>query len=755
MFERRLKILLGLLAGFTLLLLLRAGWLQVVQGAQWQKRAAESARRTAYLESFRGAIRDFQGRIIAEDAPCIDAALDYRAIDIDAKESQEWLRIHARNRLTARGLLKGDKDVRTRMVDAEVAQIKQDIQFLWATFAKVSGKTPDEIEQVRQSILRRVQMRLRFVWYKRYEEARDKHDSEHKEPPSGWYRWLMDDSAEGPQIESFKLTVSEQTETHAVLHNIDNEAYLKLDKLRERCPGLELKKGTRRNYPYGDIACHVIGNLTPVSREDLEAQAQAQMSLDDPRRYTYNDTIGRTGVERMAERILRGSRGYVIRQTGGDAVIESVAAVPGQDVRLTIDMDLQKQIQAAFMRYEETGDKNNPGADLRVAQMRFHEMHGAAVVIDVPTGQVRAMVSYPTFDLNQLDTLYAQLARDAINQPLMNRATQQTLEPGSTVKPLVGLSAITAGLMRIDETIECSGFFKWRGGVLKQGRCWTMSKFNIAHHAIPNAAPHPTGFLTFVDALERSCNVFFETLADRLGTEGLRHWMMEFGLGRLTEVGIAENKGRVPGDTGANPGPAATWFAGIGQSDVLATPIQMANVAATIARRGVWIRPHLNVAETPDVQRHDLHLNPAAIDAAHVGMINVVNGAAGTGTILHRPDMVVAAKTGTAQAHEFSVVLRDEQGQRIRDENGRVKREQFKPSSPDAPNPKMPWYRGAGTSGTELGHAWFIGFAPARDPKIAFAVMVEYGGSGGKDAGPIAQAILDACVQHGYLSVTK
>src|ERR1043166_2025558 len=105
-------------------------------------------------------------------------------------------------------------------------------------------------------------------------------------------------------------------------------------------------------------------------------------------------------------------------------------------------MELQMRIQEGFLRYEELGDPKNPGADLRVQQMRFHEMHGAAVVIDVPTGEVRALGSYPTYDLNEFDSLYPKLIKDRQNKPLLNRATQTALEPGSTVKPMVGLSAI-------------------------------------------------------------------------------------------------------------------------------------------------------------------------------------------------------------------------------------------------------------------------------------------------------------------------
>jgi len=248
MFERRIKILLTVLAGFIVLLLLRASWLQVVQGAEWERRAADSSRHVTDLETSRGNIVDYRNRIVAEDAPCIDAAVDYRAIDPDAEDSKEWVRNEARRRVLARGPLKGSKDDRTLIVDQEIERMKADWKVMWETMAKVSGKNLDEIVGITETIKRRVEMRRKYVWNRKFEAAKERHDNEKKEPTPGWLRWLVDDTkSPGPQIDSFKVLVSEQTETHAILHAIDNDAYLVLDKLRERCPGLELKKGTRRS----------------------------------------------------------------------------------------------------------------------------------------------------------------------------------------------------------------------------------------------------------------------------------------------------------------------------------------------------------------------------------------------------------------------------------------------------------------------------------------------------------------------------
>jgi penicillin-binding protein 2 len=318
----------------------------------------------------------------------------------------------------------------------------------------------------------------------------------------------------------------------------------------------------------------------------------------------------------------------------------------------------------------------------------------------------------------------------------------------------------------------------------KFGRCWVASNFaealggKVAHHPIPQHAPHPTGFLTFGDALERSCNVYFETLADRLGPMGLHTWYDRFGLGRVTGLGIAELRGSIPDESmmkdALNIRRPATWFSGIGQDKVLATPIQMANVAALLARNGVWMKPRLVPAGTkvdpekiPGPDMVDLHLNPAAVAEARDGMIRVVNSPAGTGTSLHRTDMLVAGKTGSAQAAPLKVRQRDEFGEiittprevMIQDEDGtarKVTREipvlrKLELGTHANRNPDAPWYRGSGANEDKISHAWFMGYAPANNPRIAFAVMVEYGGGGGATAGFVAKRVLDACIAQGYL----
>lgn len=756
MFERRLKLFLALLLLFALVLLLRAAQLQVLGVSHWREQAADSMKRPRQIETTRGAIVDRKGRPLALDVACVDARVDYRAI-IDPPNA-EWLKWQAIGRLSRRmgeSYSNASYDRRLKMREAEEQQIQDDIDAMWDTLAREGGTTREEIEEARRAIVNHVDMRRRVVWFARYNRAVAKHK---ERDPSPWYRnWLIDGSGDLPELDRFEQDVSEEEEAHTILSDIDPETHMILKKGQENFPGLILSPGVRRDYPYGAAACHVIGRLGRVMREDIKSDPK--LGVDPLRQYQYNDEIGRGGIESLCEPVLRGSRGQVIRLVGEDTELERTEPAAGKDVKISIDIELQKEVEAQFKKVRIRND--DPDKTFEAL-----EMHGAAIAIDVKSGDVLALASNPTYDLNEFDELYGKLSRDDVNQPLLNRATQQAVVPGSTVKPIVGLGAITDGLLGVEDGIECTGYMIVNGRKIRDAfRCWTASKFAalypddvIAHHSFP--VPHPTGHLTLADGLERSCNIYFETAAGLLKIGGLHKWYDQFGLGRRTGLGIAEASGRLPSPIGL-PRDAirrVTWFGGIGQGQVTATPIQMANVAATLARDGIWERPHLltdrSIATTtqpvgPD--RVDLKIPPAALAAARKGMINVVNSRAGTGTEAHRDDITIAGKTGTAQASAFSIPIRDDMGEFVRDSDGKVRRTVFEPASYQNPHGDVPWFRGFGAEGKATNHAWFIGYAPAEKPVIAFAVMVEYGGSGGWAAASVASGMIDACARHGYL----
>jgi penicillin-binding protein 2 len=780
MFERRLKIVLGLLSVVVIVLLGRAAQLQVAQGEEWRKEASAALQKTSPIETTRGSILDRNGQKLARDRACTDACVMYYALTPQA--NAKWLAKYAINRLRTRvgdGWTRMPSAARKRMVDDEMPAVQRDIDAMWAKLARLSGQPLEDIEHARQTILQRVEMRKKYIWYQSYLRA-TKTGNGKSDPEPKWEKWLSGESDDAPEIDKFTVTVGEEQQSHVVLHDISMELQNELGRHPEQFPGLMLKPGLTRYYPYDDVACHVLGHLGKVTRKDLLSDRNRE---EPRRRYLPNDQIGIDGLEKLCEPALRGTLGVTTTIAGDDGPGTTEPPVPGQEVKCSIDIDVQRDIQNFFAHATLRMRTNDP--DHPINEVKDQVLHGAAVLLDVKTNQVIALVSYPTYDLNYFDKEYQQLHDDAVNDPLRNRATESQLEPGSTVKPLVGLSAITQGVIKVNEGIECKGYLELpnhHGGVTRfarVGRCWVASMYgdilheNVAHHPVPYAAPHrghdsnPDGFLTYSDGLERSCNVFFETVADRLGIDALSQWMGRFGLGHRTGIGIEEYNGWVPNEAPPAFGMrerTTCFLGGIGQGYVAATPIQMANVAATIARGGIWMRPRLvleddngNVpplrpgkVDVPD--RVDLHLDPEALKACKLGMINVVNSAGGTGTAARMDELLIAGKTGTAQASPFRVVERDPVTHDVlRDENGNKKYRSFEPSTPEHLNPDVPWYRGSGRNDAQIDHAWMIGFVPADDPKIAFGVLVEYGGSGGGAAADVVRTALESCIEHGYL----
>ena len=805
MFERRLKIFLGILLGVMSVLLLRAVHLQIITRSHWARQAEDFRKRPVYVETTRGRILDHNGAEIAVDEACLDACVDYRAISRNEKWIDNLAIRRAEDRLGDQ-YAKASRAKRDALVAEQADAVKSDIDAMFALLSEVSGKSPEEIDEICRAIDLKVAYRSRYVQYKRFASADAK--QENAAPPPWYRRWLIEGGEGGPSIDDFEQEFGEETEAHPIVRNISQAVYMRLAKESPRCPGLVLRQGTTRRYPYGPAGAHLLGMLAPVTREDLLNDPHLDEEL---RKYDFTDLIGRGGIEALAEPTLRGARGKVFRKGGRDEEVAS-RPVPGADVKSTIDIELQADFQQMFAHMKVPSHKRGDPRTVEVA------MRGAVVVIDVKSAEVRALASYPDYDANLLSTNFTQLASMKEEAPLMNRATQSQLEPGSTIKPVVGISAITQGIqlpgvgvLTPHSGVECTGYLIVGGRPIHDtARCWVAKGYatllggKVAHHPIPFEAPHrgthgnPDGFLTFPDALERSCNVYFETLGNKLGTIGLSWWYDRFGLGRKTGIGIPEARGLLPSRLQTN-NPSVAWFSAIGQTGVLATPIQMANVAATIARDGIWMRPRLiegDVALSPVAPSEggpiadvaDLNLSKAALAAAREGMVRVVNNPpAGTGDNARMAEFIVAGKTGTAQAHRLSdpqldaegkpiyvgangkIVAADEDGwydQRdadgriVQNEKGEPVRLKAKPvmveralATIDQPT-QWPWYRGWGEDGSEVSHGWFIGFAPADDPQVALAVMIEYGGSGGL-AARVANDVLVKCMEHGYVKVQR
>lgn len=790
MFERRLRVFLALLFLGGLILAARAAQVQVAQGDEWRDRSDRAAERVAYLSPRRGDIVDCRGVVLATDVPAFEACVNYRAVptEPDAK----WLDAEATRRAKKLPAWKGgDKAARAALTKQESAGVLRDLDAMWALLARLSNQDRAQIDAIRDEVRRDVEGKHDAYWQARYRKATDEFA---KAPPSPWYeRWITGGRG-APTPEQFQSDpIGEQLAFHPIVPDVSQAVYNELKLAQDWLPQykpdggasrsvLELRSAVRRSYPKGDVACHVIGHVGPVSREDREDDPER---ADPQRRYALIDRIGREGLEKLAERQLRGTRGEQRTDRAG-VHLATEKSEPGKTVRTTIDVALQAEIQRAFESVDFIGPFNPQDKEVHREREHF-PMNGAAVVIDLASGEVRALVSVPTYDLNKFDELYEKMYADDLNRPMRNRALQDAVEPGSTAKPIIGLGAVTQGKTTTSDRIECNGRPVIDGKPIAAPRCWTLSMYPNAeqHHAMPPSARHPTGFLDLTDAIERSCNVYFVTEGDKLGIDGVSHWMREFGYGSETGIGLPENRGLVPSDARvpAAERVSAAWFASIGQGKVNATPIQVANEMATIARDGIWLRPRLVPAGSavplpttrPDgsaiEDRRDLHLDPGALAAVHAGMERVVNSPGGTGTAIlktgPRPADVVdlgvhiAAKTGSATASQLTRPMRDADGRLIYGANNRPRSEFIAYGWRDALNPLIPWYRASGmyqrtVRGTKVEvaggtHSWVGGYAPAHDPKIAFAVYVEYGNSGGVAAGSVVKKLIAACVKEGYV----
>ena len=784
MFERRARIVLACLVATCGLLLLRAGQLQVAQAGQWDAVAGEALRRSVYSEPGRGRILDRQGRVLAEDVPCNDAAVAYWFVRRPADD--DYLERLARDlaRLTP-GYYEAETGEQVRRVEAMLPQASAAVDRLFDQLASIGDTTRQEVEARRDVVIERVRSRREHLVESRWRRATESHEAANLGP--WWRRFLLGDGDAPPVLADFDEPIAEEQQAHLILADLTNEQYNGLLKLQASLPptladALVLRASRTRRYPMGPVASHVVGRIAQVSAQDVAADPHAD---DERRRYLPGDPVGKSGLERAAEQSLRGRRGRIDLDLVTDAQAVAHERENGGDVTTTLDAALTADVRDAFGRVDfrwPAAYPNEPAED----RTETGPMPGAAVVIELETGAVLAMASLPDFDPNLYDEQFAELRDDQLGRRLVNRATRFACEPGSTVKPLVGLGAITAGLLDGHGTVPCTGYLtvEVRGEVTRYshtGRCWTAKMYGHVegvqgHQTWPD--PHPTpglnpdadppaGHLTLADALQRSCNVFFETLGHRGGTEQLSDWLAAFGLGRPTGLELADKGGSLPRDITDRAADADggmgrvrnNWFGSIGQGFTQATPVQMANAVAALARGGVWM-PATLLDDGHEVERIDLELDPDALDMARRGMAAVVHTPGGSGNgIDARLPLRIGAKTGSAQAHLLTVAERDDDGNAVLGTDGRpVWRRIDDLSVRGNPNPAAPWYRRGNDPADprpEVTHGWFVGYAPADEPRYAFAVLVEYGGSGGVSAGSVAAQVVQAMVKHGYLEAER
>ena len=456
-----------------------------------------------------------------------------------------------------------------------------------------------------------------------------------------------------------------------------------LEENRLHLPGLDVEIKPVREYPNGSLASHLLGHIGEISEEELERA--------DFGGYHSGDYVGKGGVERSWEKELHGADGG--RQIEVDArgrvlrTMSESSPTVGNTVMLTIDLDIQKRAEAAF------------GGQA-----------GAAVTMDVKTGEILAFVSNPGFDpalfTRRMPPEQWKAYLEDKRHPLENKALKGQYPPGSTFKIITAIAGLEEGLINADTTVECPGSYKVGNQVFK---CWDK---------------HGHGPVNLRRALKESCDVYFYKLGERLGVDRIAEYAKKFNLGAPMGIGLENEKGGlIPTAGWKEKKQGKKWFRGetlpvsIGQGYVLTTPVQLASMISTVANEGTVYRPYL-IKKVLDKDGAVLReFGPTAVARADVksssfrlvkeGLLAVVNEAKGTGGMARLYEVKVAGKTGTSQV----VKLRDKKG---------------------------------GIPYEHRDHALFVAFAPYDKPEVAVAVVVEHGEHGGSAAAPIAGKILRA-----------
>ncbi len=471
---------------------------------------------------------------------------------------------------------------------------------------------------------------------------------------------------------------------------LSDEEVARIAAIQHRLPGVRITADLTRHYPLGSPLAHVVGYMSRIDERDLKRV--------DNTNYSASTHIGKTGIEKHYEDVLHGQVGLQQVETNAQGrvmrILNKTPPVPGKNLHLTLDTNLQK-----------------------LAEELFNSERGSLVAIDPNNGEILAMVSTPGFDpnafVNGISHVDYNKLREDPAQPLYNRTLLGRYPPGSIIKPFIGLVGLQSRVTNEHHELFCPGYYLLEGEERKF-RDWKKT----GH-----------GIVDLDQAIAQSCDVYFYDLALNLGIDRIAPFLFNFGFGQLTGIDMpVENAGLLPSREWKRATRGQAWYpgetlnTGIGQGFLLSTPLQLASATATLAMRGKRVQPHLlrHIEQEP-VSPESSYLLPGVSDVSRhhwdyiiKSMEHVVSHHQGTAKYIHTDQYDIAGKTGTAQV--FGIKQEEKyEAEKI------VKRLHD--------------------------HALFIGFAPVRKPRIAVAVIVENGGSGGRVASPIVGQLIKRYMQ--------
>lgn len=490
-----------------------------------------------------------------------------------------------------------------------------------------------------------------------------------------------------------QMEESKNFESLPIRTRLTDDEVARFTAQRYRFPGVDIQARLFRQYPLGQMASHVIGYIGRISQRDSEKIDE----MEDSANYSGTDYIGKEGLEKSYEKKLHGITGYeeVEVSAGGRAVrtLSRTPATPGDNLILSIDIELQKVVEQAF------GDRR-----------------GALIAIEPATGDILAYVSMPTFDPNLFVDGIDQQSWDELNtsmdRPLVNRPLSGSYPPGSTYKPFMALAALELGKRTPSQTIRDPGFFYF------------------GNHKFRDDKEGGHGTVDMYKSIVHSCDTYYYILSNDLGVDAMHDFMKPFGFGQLTGIDLDnERRGLLPSTAwkrAAYKKPEQQkWYAGetislgIGQGYNSFTPLQLAHATANLANNGIVMKPHLvkiiedggTRARTQTVPKESYRIN---LKQQNIDVIkNAMVGVAREGTssrVFANAGYISAGKTGTAQV--IAIKKNEKYDAKKVDERHRD-------------------------------HSLYTAFAPADNPRIAIAIIVENGGFGAAAAAPIVKQALD------------
>lgn len=656
-----------------------------------------------------GRILAADGSVLAKEEERYDLQINYRLIQQPA--DSRWLRSESLRNL----------DRKERKIAQKVEDEKQRVldrrEELWAAVAALTERDAQELATTRQAVQNRV-IQLREDVLRSRERRQSQAVATSMEP--GWlgiWNVVLKELTEPPNRSRDAEPLVEEVDYHTIVTGVSADVKAEIEANPERYPGLQVAIQSRRVYPQGELASHLVGSRKPLTAEEALARRRADPTSIDQ----IGDSIGRSGLELKYDAHLRGVRGLrrLVKNRRGDVMSQDIIREPrhGRDLVLTLDVDVQRKaeqlLDEALLKVTLPDAVDDDST--RVTNAEPTCPHGGCLVaIDVHSGAIIAAASAPRFDLNLLTHPDRERWKDLMEdkrKPMFSRATQMKLAPGSVFKLVSAVAAVESGAVHPDQPIPCRGYLDRPD----QHRCLIYRHYKTGH-----------GDTRLADALCFSCNVYFFTAARRMGPLPLVDWAHRFGFGQPTGIDMpSEEGGRLPSPEETIDGHRRRWRPGdtlglaIGQGELEVTPLQMVRAMAAVANGGLLVTPHLageagplSLPDAPSFHPVFSHPEPQPIEGlrpqtlAHVreGLEMVVNRPGGTAfKTVQTKEVRIAGKTGTA-------------------ENG----------------------------GAD--HAWFAGYVPAERPRIAFVVVLEHGGSGGKAAGPVAKNFVRRLLDLGLLS---